>query len=81
MTMKIQAILFTFLMTMAFQLSAQRVTVPLCDKIEVVNIEMEKQLGLFPEYEDFQQALMYKEGDNLFVLEIIYKSNNIFQID
>lgn len=81
MTMKIQAILFTFLMTMAFQLSAQRVTVPLCDKIEVVNIEMEKQLGLFPEYEDFQQALMYKEGDNQFVLEIIYKSNNILQVE
>ena len=81
MTMKIQVILLTLLMIMTAQLSAQRVTVPLCDKIEVVNAELEKQLGLFSEYEEFQQALLYREGDNQYILEIIYKSNDILQVE
>lgn len=77
----IKLIVLTFLTTLTFQIFAQQTTVPLCDKIEVVDVELEKKLQIFTEYEGFQQALLYKENDDLFVLEIIYKPNDIFQVE
>ena len=77
----IRLFILTIFTTFTFQVSAQQTVVPLCDKIEVVNVELEKKLQLFTEYEGFQQALLYKESDDLFVLEIIYKPNDVFQVE
>jgi hypothetical protein len=51
-------------------LYGQQKTIPLCDKIEIVNANLEKKLNLFSEYENFQQALLYQENDTLFILEV-----------
>ncbi len=77
----IRLFILTIFTTFTFQVFAQQTVVPLCDKIEVVNVELEKKLQLFTEYEGFQQALLYKESDDLFVLEIIYKPNDVFQVE
>ena len=62
-------------------LNAQTETISLCDKIEVVDKDLEKKLKLFEEYEGFEQALVYKEGDDSYILEIIYKPENIFKVE
>jgi hypothetical protein len=59
----------------------QKTTVPLCDKIEIVNADLEKKLNLFSEYEGFQQALLFKENDNSYILEIVYKPKDIFKVE
>lgn len=77
----IKLIVLTILTTLTFQVFAQQTTVPLCDKIEVVDAELEKKIQLFKEYKGFQQALLYKENDDLFILEVIYKPKDIFQVE
>ncbi|MFK7950664.1 MAG: hypothetical protein AB8G11_23970 [Saprospiraceae bacterium] len=77
----IKLFILTILTTFTFQVFAQQTSVPLCDKLEVVDAELEKKLQLFTEYEGFQQALLYKESDDLFVLEIIYKPKDVFQVE
>ena len=52
-------LLLIILIGISNQLSAQQTTIPLCDKIEVVNAELEQKLNLFTEYDGFQQALLY----------------------
>jgi hypothetical protein len=42
---------------------------------------LEKKLNLFSEYEGFQQALLFKENDDLYILEIIYKPKEVFQVE
>jgi hypothetical protein len=61
-------------------LYGQQKTIPLCDKIEIVNANLEKKLNLFSEYKNFQQALLYQENDTLFILEVIYKKNDVFKV-
>lgn len=72
-----------FLCTISFfNLFGQETTnVPLCDKIEIVNADLEKKLNLFSEYEGFQQALLFKENENSYILEIIYKPKDVFKIE
>lgn len=69
------------LMMTSFPCFAQETTVPLCGKIDVVTVELEKKLNLFTEYENFQQALLYKTSDNEYSLEVMYKSNNVLKTD
>lgn len=38
-------------------------------------------MNLFSEYEGFQQALLFKENDDLYILEIIYKPKEVFQVE
>lgn len=72
-----------FLCTISvFHLFGQETTnIPLCDKIEIVNADLEKKLNLFSEYEGFQQALLFKENENSYILEIIYKPKDVFKIE
>jgi len=65
----------------SFTVFGQKTTVPLCNKIEIVNADLEKKLNLFSEYEGFQQALLFKENDDLYILEIIYKPKEVFQVE
>jgi len=44
-------------------------------KIKYVTADLEKKLGLFPEYPGFIEARLYRIGDNDFSLEILYRMN------
>ncbi len=80
MKKKMKFIVVLAFIVVSFHLYAQQTIVPLCDKLEFVSAGMEKKLQLFTEYEDFQQAMLYKDGDN-YILEIVYKDDEVFKID
>lgn len=42
-------------------------------RIETVDSSLAKKLGLFSEYEGFQEARLYQQADSTFVLEILYR--------
>jgi hypothetical protein len=61
--------------------SEQEVQVPLDEegKILTIDVNLERKLGLFPEYETFQEAKLFKSSDTTFVLEVYYRKdgNNV----
>src|SRR3989339_1301055 len=54
---------------------AQETQVPFdsTGKIQQINSELEQDLHLFPEYQDFQEAKLYRLTDSTYVLELYYK--------
>lgn len=74
-------LVFAILIVISNHLLAQQKSIPLCNKIEVVNVALEKKLNLFTEYDGFQQALLFKENEDLYFLEIIYKPKDILQVE
>lgn len=53
---------------------SQEVLVPLDNSGELMQIseELERELSLFPEYDDFREARLYSSSDTSFILEISY---------
>ncbi|MGB9702983.1 MAG: hypothetical protein ACPL1A_09730 [Candidatus Kapaibacteriota bacterium] len=45
------------------------------NNIKTINQELEKNLGLFPEYINFQEAKLFQKNDSSFILEIYYTEN------
>lgn len=64
-----------------FNANAQNDAIQLCGKLEVIDTKLAKKLPLFADYEDFQQAMVFKNGDNEYLMEIIYKSDDKFYVD
>ncbi|MEA1912958.1 MAG: hypothetical protein U9N06_03865 [candidate division WOR-3 bacterium] len=58
------------------EIKAQEVQVPIDEegKIKVIDRELERELNLFPEYENFQKAWIFKVSDTLYALEVFYQS-------
>ncbi len=58
------------------EIKAQEVQVPIDEegKIKVIDRELERELNLFPEYENFQKAWIFKVSDTLYTLEVFYQS-------
>jgi len=54
---------------------AQEVLVPIDDegKLESIDAELERELGLFTEYENFREARLFQVSDTSFVLEISHQ--------
>lgn len=54
---------------------AQEVRVPVDEegKVEHIDRVLEEKLGIFPEYESFQDAALYQLPDSSFVLEVFYQ--------
>lgn len=46
------------------------------DKLDRIDSSLEARLHLFPDYESFQEARLYKLTDSTFVLEILYQKDN-----
>lgn len=42
-------------------------------RIETIDSRLAEKLGLFSEYEGFQEARLYQQADSAFVLEIVYR--------
>lgn len=42
-------------------------------RIETIDAELAEKLGLFSEYEGFEEARLYQQADSTFVLEIVYR--------
>ena len=69
------------LLSITFSLNAQNNAIELCKKLEVVDSKLAKKLPLFADYDDFQQAMVFSNGENQYLMEIIYKSDDKFYID
>jgi hypothetical protein len=69
------------LMTLRGVATPQETQVPLDegDKITVVDKALEAQLGLFPEYESFEEARLFQSSDSTFNLEIIFRVGDKLQ--
>ena len=65
----------------SLHLNAQSETVQLCGKLEVIDRKLAKKLPLLADYKDFQQAMVFSDGENQYLLEIIYKSDDKFYVD
>jgi hypothetical protein len=61
--------------------SSQETQVPLDQggKVTVVDKALEVQLGLFPEYEGFEEARLFQSDDSTFTLEILYRAGDKLQ--
>jgi hypothetical protein len=66
---------FLFLLLRPTSARAQEVQVPLDreGKIEIIDSDLEKKLGLFTTYQGFREARLYQISDTSFVLEITYQ--------
>jgi hypothetical protein len=62
-------------------LFAQGEAISFCDKVEIIDADLEDKLNLFTEYEGFQQASISKEGTDKYILEIIYKPNKVTKVE
>ena len=67
---------FLFLLLYPTSTRAQEVQVPLDHegKIDIIDADLEKKLGLFPTYQVFRGARLYQISDTLYVLEITYEA-------
>lgn len=74
----LRKVLIVIFISFSYQVAADELLVPLdsAGKLFIINSELSKQLNLFTEYENLVEAKLFKTDDNLFFLEIIYKSNN-----
>jgi hypothetical protein len=66
---------FLFLLLHPTSTRAQEVQVPLDreGKIEIIDSDLEKKLGLFTTYQGFREARLYQISDTSYVLEITYQ--------
>jgi hypothetical protein len=74
---KIIFVIFNIFLSLCFfELSnAQEIQIPIDEegKLEYINSELEKNLGLFKEYPNFIAARLFQIADTSFVLEIFYR--------
>lgn len=64
-------------------LRAQEVQAPVDEegKVEYIDAELEAKLGLFSEYENFQEARLFQVSDTTFALEISYQpQDKLFRV-
>lgn len=68
-------VIVVFSLSLATVSNAQEVLVPIDaeGKLEFIDAKLEKELGLFPEYRNFQDARLFQISDTSFVLEIHYQ--------
>lgn len=59
---------------------AQQATAPFCDNLRVIEPELGNKISVFTKYNDFQQATLTKDGDQL-TLNITFKDEGIFQTE
>jgi hypothetical protein len=69
------------LLAVSLNLKAQNEAVQLCGKLEIVDSKLAKKLDFFKNYEDFQQAMVFSNGDNAYIVEVIYKTDDKFYVD
>jgi hypothetical protein len=48
-------------------------------KVPVVDKVLEARLGLFPEYEGFEEARLFQSGDSTFTLDVLYRAGDKLQ--
>ena len=66
--------IFFFLFVLHLHLYSQERQIPVdsANNIKIIDKELEKSLGLFPEYSSFEEAKLFQVTDTTFVLEIYY---------
>jgi len=69
------------LMTLCGVATPQETQVPLDEggKVALIDKALEAQLGLFPEYEGFEEARLFQSSDSTFDLEIIFRVGDKLQ--
>ena len=70
--------LFTIFVLLLFQINATlcqevQTNVDLDNKIEYITKKLEQKIQMFPGFNNFQEARLFKISDSLYVLEILYK--------
>jgi len=75
--MKNVILIFSILLPLCFFMlsNAQEIQIPIDEEsnLEYINSELEKELGLFKEYNNFKEARLFQISDTSFVLEISYR--------
>ena len=62
-------------MIQSVQAQEMQVSIDQEGKIFVVDLELRQKLGMFSEFNDFQEARLFQAGDSIFVLEINYQQD------